>query len=127
MELSNIERRKLLRFPVYFLVFFFGLLKKQRLVLATLRESEKKQFVQYVWYAAMKYEICLVGNHGIKLRIFIHIGLSRKGHLKFEMLQVTKTKSDYSIARKFCYLFSHIKAITNKYYPLSLNLYIVKT
>ena len=81
-----------LDFQFIFLYFFGGLLKKQRLVLATLRESEKKQFVQYVWYAAMKYEICLVGNHGIKLRIFIHIGLSTKGHLKFEMLQVTKTK-----------------------------------
>ena len=40
------------------------------LVAETCSETTKRQFVQYVWYAAMKYKICLIlVTHGIKLGI----------------------------------------------------------
>ena len=47
------------------------------LVAETCSETTKRQFVQYVWYAAMKYKICLIlVTHGIKLGIFFRIRLS---------------------------------------------------
>ena len=47
------------------------------LVAETCSETTKRQFVQYVWYAAMKYKICLIlVTHGIKLGISFRIRFS---------------------------------------------------
>ena len=61
------------------------------LVAETCSETTKRQFVQYVWYAAMKYKICLIlVTHGIKLGISFQIRLSCIYPLALGLSQVSE-------------------------------------